>query len=285
MERQPALGPTLVLGELAIVAGIAEYGMAVVREVDTNLIASPGFEPHLYDGRVRQFLARLIVSDREFPFSRYAGGKLIQIIARHQIRTERPLGRLQMPRHNADIHPLGLALFELFLQLGKNLGCLGEHQQPAHSAVESVDDKCLAFVPRAFQIKREPIFERVAFAMIGRHGQHVRAFVDHEQVFVFKHDLESAVGPFPFLFGITLQRIVPHLDLVPNSHELATLVARPTIDRNAAMIKQPTHFAVRELGQRLHNRTDAAGLVGGDLGGEGGEPFAIHPPAPFLASL
>jgi hypothetical protein len=52
VERDALVGPAVVAGFFLAVARVAEDGVAVVGEVDADLVAAAGFEADLDDGGV-----------------------------------------------------------------------------------------------------------------------------------------------------------------------------------------------------------------------------------------
>ncbi len=90
--------------------------MSKFGEMNANLIAAPGFQLYLDDGRIWQFFYHPIVSDCEFALAFTSSGKLIQIVAGLQMGAERTLRLRQDPGHDRNVSPLGFSLSELFLQ-------------------------------------------------------------------------------------------------------------------------------------------------------------------------
>ena len=96
--------------------GVAEDGVAVVGEVDADLVAAAGFEADFDGGGVGQRLEDAIVRDRELAFVGVARGVLVEIAGGGQVRAKRAGGGRDGAGHDGDVGALGLALLELFLQ-------------------------------------------------------------------------------------------------------------------------------------------------------------------------
>ena len=89
MQRKPLRHPSVMHCFFPAIPAIAEHGMAMVGKMNANLIATPGFQLYLDDGRIPQFLENSIVSDCELALAFFSSGKLIQIVAGFQIGAER----------------------------------------------------------------------------------------------------------------------------------------------------------------------------------------------------
>ncbi len=141
MERDALVGPAVMAGFFLSVARVAEDGMAVVGEVDADLIAAAGFEADFDDGGVEQCVLDAVVSDGELAAVIVRRPALIEAARGFEVGAESAGGFGEDAGHDGDVESLGLALFELVLQALEHGGGFGENEEAAHAAIQPVGDE------------------------------------------------------------------------------------------------------------------------------------------------
>ena len=81
MQRDSFVEPAVVAGFFLAVARVAEDGMAVVGEVDADLIAAAGFETDFDDGGVDERFLDAVVGDGELAFVIIRCPALVEVVA------------------------------------------------------------------------------------------------------------------------------------------------------------------------------------------------------------
>ena len=193
------VGPAVVVRLRAAVPRIAQDRVAMVGEMDADLIAAARFEPHLDDGRVGELLLHAIVRDRQLAARLVARRVLIEALAGGEVRAIRARVAFELAGDDGDVQSLRLPLLELLLQRLEHALRLGEHEHAAHAAVEPMDHERFPAAAGVLQIVRHSAHERIAIAAaLGFDGEHVGRLVDDDQVRVLEDDRKRGILPGPF---------------------------------------------------------------------------------------
>ena len=148
---------------------------------------------------------------------------------------------------------------------------LCEHEQAADAAIEPVDDEGLALAAGVAEVVGDAIDEGAGLAVVGGDGEHAGRLVDDDQVLVFVDDGEGRIGPGLFLLAIPLGGVVANVDAIARLDGRGGMVAGLAVDGDAAVVEQAAHAAVGQAREGADDLAGGAGLLGGDVGGFGGE--------------
>jgi hypothetical protein len=114
MQRKSLRRPPVMQSFFPAIPAIAQHRMAVVGEMNANLVATAGFQLNLDDSCIPQYFYDSIVSDCEPALALPLCGKLVQIVSGYQMGAKHTFRLFQNLGDDGNVPPLGLPLLELF---------------------------------------------------------------------------------------------------------------------------------------------------------------------------
>ena len=237
MERQARRSRLEVAGDVAAVAIVAEHRVAELGQVEADLVAAAGLEPHRQDGggAAEHRLAPDDVGDRA-------------------LVAQRPIDRRDVGGKVAGDHGQVLALDvvdrEALSEHAVGLGGAREHQQAAGRQIEAMDQE-----HRAGAAPEQEVEQVAAIALGGRRGDQPGWLVDDDQVVVLvdeavRRQLGVAAGPGrgAGADGAVEGAAEVGLDRLTGAQGAAGDLDPAAIDEDAAEVDQHARAPARQAG-------------------------------------